>query len=474
MLGKNKETLGVKQPLYQVFYNVLYKVMAIVFVLFCSGLSLAASVEQVKLLSTTLTPFGAEMKGSASGIPAWKGGITPSDIPKAYKGNGQHHPDPFSGDKPEFVISTKNLDQYKDRLTPGQLALFETYPATFRMPVYRSRRTHSAPQWVMDNTSKNAATATLVSNGNGFEGAYGGIPFPIPDNGLEVIWNHIARWRGSYIVRDGSEVAVQANGQYVIISGHTEVDFVFYRKEGSAVDLNNMLFYYLNQVQKPARLAGGATLVHEKLNQDIEPRQAWIYNAGLRRVRRAPNLAFDAPISESEGLRTADDTDMYNGSPTRYNWTLKGKKELYIPYNNYQLGSSDLKYEDILHKGHINPDHTRYELHRVWVVEAVLKPKERHIYNRRTFYLDEDSWSVAVVDQYDGRGQLWRVSMAYLKNYYDVPVTWTTLDTYHDLQAKRYHLQFLDNEEAKTLQFSYEVPNVSQFQPSALRRLGRR
>lgn len=428
----------------------------------------------VDWLGTKLTYFGAEMDGSSSGVPAWTGGIQPADIPKSYQGGGQHHPNPFDRDQPQFVITAQNLSEHKSRLTPGQLALFSTYPKTFKMPIYPSRRTHSAPQWVIDNTLNNAKTAKLVSAGNGIEGAYGGIPFPLPESGLEVIWNHMARWRGSYVVRDGSEVAVQSNGQYVIISGHTEVDFVYYRKNGSADELNNRLFYYLNQVQSPARLAGGATLVHEKLNQAIEPRQAWVYNAGLRRVRRAPNLSFDAPIAESEGLRTADDTDMFNGSPTRFNWVLKGKKEIYIPYNNYQLGSKALKYEDILHKGHINPEHTRYELHRVWVVEAELKPKERHIYSRRTFYLDEDSWSVAVVDQYDGRGQLWRVSMAYLKNYYEVPVTWTTLDTYHDLQAKRYHLQFLDNEESRTLQFSYDVPKVSQFQPSALRRLGRR
>lgn len=435
----------------------------------------AVSADKASTLGESLTPFGAEMAGNASGsIPAWTGGIQKEDIPASYKGQGQHHPDPYAGDKPLFTITAQNLAEHQGKLSPGQVALFKTYPETFKMMVYPTRRSHSAPQWVVDNTLENATRATLASDGNGIDNAYGGIPFPIPESALEVIWNHIVRWRGSYVVRDSSEVAVQSNGKYVLVSGHTEVDFIYYRRDGGIDTLDNMIFYYLNTVNKPARLAGGATLVHEKLNQSIEPRQAWIYNAGLRRVRRAPNLSFDAPISESEGLRTADDTDMFNGSPMRFNWALKGKRELYIPYNSYALGSSDLTYEQILQKGHVNPDHARYELHRVWEVEATLKEGERHIYQRRTFFIDEDSWSIAVADQYDGRNQLWRVSMAHLKNYYEVPVTWTTLDVYHDLQAKRYHVQFLDNEESSTLEFSYDYPSSGQFQPAALRRLGRR
>ena len=85
-----------------------------------------------------------------------------------------------------------------------------------------------------------------------------------PPTVFEVIWNHIVR-SGSYVVRDLSEVAVQSSGQYVLVNSHTEVDSFYYRKEGSADQLDNMLFYYLNTVKKPARLAGGATLVHEKL-----------------------------------------------------------------------------------------------------------------------------------------------------------------------------------------------------------------
>lgn len=425
------------------------------------------------LLDARLTPLGGERAGNAAGtIPAWTGGLT--QAPAGYAGAGTRHVDPYAADKPLFIITRANLDQYREHLTPGQIAMFNTWPNSYSMPVYTTRRSASAPQWVYDNTRINAAKARLVGDGNGFVDAYGGIPFPIPENGVQAVWNHIARYRGTYVVRRASEVAVQRNGSYSPITSQQEALFRFYDPNGNYAGLDNILFYYLSFTRSPARLAGSAVLVHETLDQIQEPRQAWAYSAGQRRVRRAPSLAYDTPIPNSDGLRTADDTDMFNGSPDRYDWKLVGKREIYIPYNNYRVSSPDITYRQLLQPGHLNPAYTRHELHRVWVVEGRLKSTARHVYSRRTLYLDEDSWQVAVADQYDGRGELWRVSMAYLKNYYELPAIWSALDVFHDLQARRYHVQNLDNEEPNTLDFAQPVPDVSEFTPAALRRRGTR
>ncbi|MDQ7985905.1 DUF1329 domain-containing protein [Pseudomonas sp. G34] len=449
------------------------KGVAVALVLLAGNSMAAVSPQEAAKLGSSLTPLGAEKAGNAAGsIPPWSGGIT--QAPAGYKGSGTHHIDPFAADKPLFTITRANLAQYRDQLTPGQVALFETYPDSFQMPVYPSRRSGSAPQWVYDNTAKNAVSAKLLDGGNGFADAFGGIPFPIPQNGVEALWNHIARYRGTYVVRRASEVAVQRNGSYSLVTSQQEALFKFYDPKGSYASLNNILFYYLSATRSPARLAGGAVLVHETLDQVKQPRQAWGYNAGQRRVRRAPNLAYDTPISAADGLRTADDTDMFNGAPDRYDWKLLGKREIYIPYNSYKLTSAQVKYKDLLQVGHLNPAYTRYELHRVWVVEGTLKSGARHIYSKRTLYLDEDSWQAAVVDQYDGRGELWRVSMAYLKNYYELPTTWSALDVFHDLQARRYHVQNLDNEEANTIDFSQPTADDGYFTPAQLRRRGTR
>jgi hypothetical protein len=115
-----------------------------------------------------------------------------------------------------------------------------------------------------------------------------------------------------------------------------------------------------------------------------------------------------------------------------------GKKEMYVPYNTYRFAYHD-KPEELFQPKFINPSHVRWELHRMWVVEAKLKEGQRHIYSRRTFYVDEDSWFVVAVDQYDGRGQLWRPGFGYLHQGYDATVPIISAGHY-DLIAGTYYV----------------------------------
>jgi len=437
----------------------------------------AVSADEAAKLKSTLMPLGGEKAGNAAGtIPAWTGGITKPPF-SSYK-PGQHHPDPFVSDKPTATITAQNMSQYADNLSEGQKALFRTYPNSFKMFIYPSRRTHALPQRVYDNTLKCAVSGKVKDWG--FDGCIGGTPFPIPsgsnsEQALQAVWNHIVRYRGEYIVRKASEVAVQRNGSYSLVTSQQELDTRYYNPKYTNISqLNNILFYYLSATTAPARLAGGAVLVHETIDQRKDQRQAWGYNAGQRRVRQAPNLSYDTPIAAADGLRTADDTDIYNGAPDKYQWKLIGKKEIYIPYNNYKVDHNSITYKQLLTTGHPHPGYLRYELHRVWVVEGTLESGQRHIYSKRRFYIDEDSWSIAIADQYDGRGDLWRVSMAYLKNFYEVPMTWTALDVFHDLQARRYHVQQLDNEEETIVDTTQPSPGDEYFTPAALRRRGTR
>lgn len=440
--------------------------------LFASSAVLAKlSADEVSRLGQDLTPLGAEKAANADGsIPAWNNGIT--SAPAGYK-PGMHHLDPYAEDKVLFTIDKTNVDKYKENLSPGQIALFETYPDTFKMPVYKTHRSASYPQFVYDATKEFAATAELVEGGNGIKNTAIGIPFPIPKSGLEAIWNHLLRYRGQSIERFGGQAAPTASGSYNYVGFDEQLLVKYSDPNATPAELqdSNILFKFKQKVTEPARLAGTALLVHETMDQILTPRQAWTYNSGQRRVRRAPNVAYDAPGTASDSLRTTDDFDMFNGSPNRYNWTLKGKKELYVPYNSYKLHSDKLEYDDILKPGHINPEFTRYEKHRVWVVEANLKDDTRHIYKKRVFYIDEDSWQVQVTDIYDNRDQLYRVAMAYGLNYYEVPTQWSTLEVYHDLNSRRYLAIGLDNQE-KMYDFSQSF-NDNEFTSSALRRAGR-
>ena len=441
------------------------------FILGCA-LAFPASAElpadQIARLGTDLTPLGGERAGNAAGtIPDWTGGIT---APPAGYSVGEHHRDPYPDDRPLFVITAENLDEHRDSLSIGHQRMLETYPS-FSMKIYPTRRSASVPDRIYDATRTAAATARLVDGGNGVGDAVIGIPFPIPSNGLEVIWNHLLRYRGETLSCIVGQAAVTRGGAYTVVKQSLEAELRYSLPGMTLEELGNTMIYYKNKTLAPARLAGDIVLIHETMNQVREPRSAWVYNPGQRRVRRAPNIAYDNPGTTSDGLRTADQLDMFNGAVDRYDWELVGKREMYVPYNSYRLHGGDLSFDDILKPLHVDPELLRYELHRVWVVEATLKEGATHIYKRRTLYVDEDSWQILVADIYDNRDQLWRVSEGHLINYYEKPLMWPTLEVHSDLQAGRYLAFGLDNEYRMC---TWDSDLASRdFTPAALRSEGR-
>jgi hypothetical protein len=401
----------------------------------------AVSASDAAKLGAELTPLGGEKAGNADGsIPAWEGGLT--SAAQAGFANfrpGQHHPDPYASDKPLYTVTAANMSQYGNKLTEGHKKLLQTYRNTFKMNVYPTHRE--------------------------------GIPFAIPKEGVEVFWNHVLRYRGDVIVRQIGQAPVTASGAFTMVKFHDETMVAYSLPGAKSENLSNTIAYFIQETTAPARLAGEVLLVQETLDQSLENRRAWVYNPGQRRVRRAPNVAFDNPGTNSDNLRTSDQFDMYNGSPQRYDWQLVGKKEILVPYNSYKLHSNTLKYGDILKKNHINPDVARYELHRVWVVDSKLKAGQSHLYSRRTLYVDEDSWHILAVDCYDSRGQLYRVQEGHVIQYYDVPALWTALETVYDLSNGRYLALGLDNEEPRSRDFT-QKRTVADYQPAALQRRG--
>ena len=433
----------------------------------------AVSQQEAARLGNDLTPVGAEKAGNADGtIPAWDGGIT--SAAKAGVPNfraGGHHPDPYGSDKPLFTITPANMNQYAGKLTEGHKRLLQTYKGTYKMPVYATHRSAAFPQQIYEATKRVATTAQLAPGGNGVLNATEGFPFAIPKEGIEVFWNHILRYRAHTAARRFGQAPVTAGGSYTMVEFKDEFLFQYAQPGITYEQLDNVIIYFIQETVAPARLAGEILLVHETLDQSKENRRAWIYNPGQRRVRRAPNVAFDNPGTNSDNLRTSDQYDMYTGSPQRYEWKLVGKKEMYVPYNSYRLHSNAVKYGDILKKNHINQDLARYELHRVWVVDSTLKLGTSHLYARRTLYVDEDSWQIVAVDCYDRRGQLYRVQEGHAINYYDVPNYWTTLELVMDLSNGRYLALGLDNEEPRTIDFSIKR-TPADYQPQVLQRRG--
>jgi len=436
------------------------------------ALSLAAgsayakvSPQQASQLGKGLTAMGAQVTANANGtIPAYTGGLTQNT-------NTDPYANIYAHEKPLFVINKDNLARYKDNLTIGQLAMFKKYPDTYSMPIYQTHRTANYPQHIQSKAKKNATSAELLSGGNGLKHFDETVPFAIPQNGLEVIWNHITRYRGGAVELNRANMPVQRDGSFAPEKIRAAYVSPHYLKGGYEEKKDkNILFYFTSATKSPARLSGNVLLVHETIDQVNEPRKAWRYNAGQRRVRRAPQVAYDAP--NSGGMRTSDQVDMYNGAPDRYDWKLVGKKEIYIPYNSYKIINKDAKYTDIIGAGHINQDYTRYELHRVWHVEATLKADARHVYGKRSLYLDEDSWQIAVADHYDSRGELWRVSEGHAMQFVNANTPWYSSITSYDLMSGRYTVE-LNNEERDAFNFDFSAKR-KDFTTSAIRRSGKR
>jgi len=425
------------------------------------------SPEEADQLGNNLTPVGAEKAGNADGtIPEW----APLTNPPAHT-SGDFYADPYADDAPLFTITPENMGEYADKLTGAHKALLENI-ASYKMIVYPSHRNCAYPEHVNAAIKQNALNSSLTDGGNGVANATIGAPFPIPTEGVHLIWNHNLRYRGYKLNREFASIAPDGGGGFTPVTVYDEVVFTYSNPQiPSFESLNNISLKYLQTIVAPSRRAGELLLVHETIDQVKGARNAWQYNPGTKRVRRAPTVAYDNPQSYSDGRQTTDQFDLFNGSPDRYSWVLQGKSEKYIAYNTYKWADPSNTYESMVLPDSINQDLLRYELHRVWTVEGKLREGQRHIYSRRVKSFDEDTYNVVAVETYDSRGQLWRVQEGHIINYYDVPTCWNNSDVTYDIQANYYNVQGIKNE-GREIDFSYDELNENQLDPAALRRRG--
>lgn len=451
--------------------------IAAMLALLASGVQAKVSEEEAKRLDTDLTPYGAERAANADGsIPEWTGTMLGAPEALNYGGDGTPLPNPYADEKPLFTVSASNVAEYAQFLTEGQKALFKKYPDTFKMNIYPTHRDEAYSDKMMLRVRFNATNTELSDTGEEAKSWTGGPAFPIPQSALEVMWNH---WGFVNPVWDGTvdSVAVFANGSRNLVSTYTRTAFpsIFdSNKVGDTeAEIGKYLFRSLSIQTFPASEKGKMNLVHDPVDYLANKRNAWTYIPGTRRVRQAPSLGFDTPIGPG-GLMTADEAEGFNGSFTaRYTWALRDKMEIYVPAHSYKFDDFSVDYDELLHVGHANPEYMRYEKRRVWVVEATLKPGQRHLYAKRVFYLDEDTWSIAIVDTYDGRGELFRVALNNNLYHFALQGFQRRAALYHDLASGHYVARSLVNAQSEPI-VNAEPWGDEFFSPSNLRRMGRR
>ena len=414
----------------------------------------------------SLTPIGAEKGGSPDGrIPAWDGGITPAKIPAGYSRGGRLV-DPYPSDKPLFTITAATAAKYANNLTPGHRALFAKYP-DYTLPVFTTRRSVAYPQAIYDATQANLTTTKLLGS-DALSGARLGFPFAKPQNGVEVLWNHRTRYRGDATQSQSTQAVVRPSGapQYL-----KQTERVFYRyanlKNPADMKTSNVLLYYLTWFGETANEVDFTALVHETANSEQDSRAVWVIPPKIPKMFRIPPVGYDQPFPGSDAIQFIDMVDMYNGAFDRYVWKLTGKRELYIPYNAYRISDGSWNYPQLLKPNHFNQAATRYELHRVWVIEATERGGKRHAFGKRTFYVDEDSWNVVMVENEDRDGRLWRFQEGHLVMLYENQSTNTLPVITYDLKDGRYFINRLLGEDVPPREVS--DMKQSDFLPATVR-----
>ena len=432
---------------------------------------------EAQKLGTTLTPMGADPAANADGsIPAWSGSILGKPEGISYAKSGDVYPDPYASEKPVLVITKANMAKYTDKLTDGAIALLNKYPDSFKMNIFPTHRDFRYNENMEKRTAWNVGNSELVGSIDGLQNFTGAVPFPMPQNGAEVVWN--ARMNQPMPVADSlfDEIAVYPNGTRQRFRSKLLIESPYAYEDHAigtaAEDIGDVAAYVFYEVVEPKRKKGEMVVVHEPVDQFKHERKAWVYIPGAKRVKRAPNVGYDTPIGPG-GLMTVDDSMGFSGAMDRYDWKLIGKQEKFIPYNSYRFDNPAVKYDELLTAKHVNPEFMRYELHRVWVVEATLKEGSRHVYGKRRFYMDEDSWLIAATDSYDGRGDLWRVGMNntlydfYLKGFI------ARAQINYDLQSGAYIAMRTVNETRPT-DYAMKARGKKFYTPNSLRKMGRR
>ena len=401
------------------------------------------SAEEAARLSAELTPVGAERAASQDGsIPAWTPAQQRGPITGVYPADAA-----IDAEKPLFTITLGNAAQYTDKLSAGHRELLRRFP-TYKMNVYPAHRQVAFLDFVYAATIANATSCELIGTDNP-QNCKVGFTFPIPKSGAEVIWNHKVKWRGDGVARYNNQLIVQPSGEYQLTKLLEEANF-YYATRINPVPLTRdtaLFLKYLSETMQPPRVAGTILLVHERAGSGNEGRQAWLYSPGLKRIRRAPSACCDNPVEGTDGHQFFDQIDMFNGILDRYNWKIVGKREIYIPYNSNLIGSPKVKYASLARPKHLNQDLPRYELHRVWVVDAELRPGTSHTLKKRRFYVDEDSWQIVLVDGYDNRDQLYQFQEGHLVFFQNILGTVTVPEVIYHLDSGRYFVTALANED---------------------------
>lgn len=439
-----------------------------------SPLHAKATADEIARIGTKYTCTGAEMAGSPSGVAPFTGkylGAMPGMIP--HSEGGAHQTDPFADEQPLFTIDANNFAQYAEQLSPGQLAMFRKYPS-FKMHVYPSHRDFRYDASVCQAALTNARHAELSADGlTALNAVRGAVPFPFPKSGQELVWNVLMAPGAATSYREADLAIIYTNGN-VLWGAHQLWNYSpEHDKKLRGQKYAGVSSYFKISILLPERETGYQ--LARNLYYDLkEPPYYWATGRCCR-GRCQQSRMEEMPLPSAAGNIFFDDMRLMNGSPERYEWKTIGKREFFLPANNFKLEARVVgtdKYAKLITPGHENPDFVRWELRRAWILQGALKEGMRHLYSNRTLYIDEDSYRAAMGENLDTQGNVWRFN--WVNNLYVGGSRSNTYESfsafYHDLHSGNYTA--LDLTQAKPQSIRIDPPDVIYSKPDYYPRAG--
>ncbi len=411
---------------------------------------------------------GADPGPNESGeIPAWVG-IAGLQCPADYE-KGDFLPNPYEAEKPLYRIDHTNVDKYKHRLSFGQVTRLKRHKR-FYMNIYPAHRNlEYLPEYYAATIE--TQKSVKIDEDNTLIGFKGGVAFPHAKNGLEAAWNVRRMYTSDDAMSSLVDRIVSPAGK---IKKTIQIAKVMTLGEGRIThklpNPNKLAQKIVAFYTYPADTAGTCFMAYSYLDS-TKLDETWLYLPTLRRVRRAPSMTGGGQI---DGELCMDENGQeFRGNVNDWTWKLHGKKEHYVAYNCFSIFVKGTKPEDECWAQDLNPERLRYELHRVYKLEANAIEGLNHPYKKRVGFYDEDAWQPLLGDRYDKRGDIYRQFEAYTYADYCEKMRQTMGYLYMNLVSGRYELfggNLDENSQANMYNIGMEE---SFFTVQNMRRLGR-
>ncbi len=292
-----------------------------------------------------------------------------------------------------------------------------------------------------------------------------GIPFPDPQNALEIAYNYDNALLGDNLrnlthmeIADGRR---KYNRQ--LIAEEYQTYFTGRRDVPPVPEFmpnpKDMFHAYHTEYSEPPGFKGTRAMT-VKWNDRSRDYGSWEFSSSTRRVVRRSTAQRQTHIGPSDF--TYNDQGGYNWVIKDNSYKLLGRKELLMARNQNaeQLVKNDIK-------GMCYVSGYQRERINMYILEVINKDPN-YIYSKEIWYVDPENWKILYADKFDKQGRLWKIfdiSYRTVKSAYDGQLVLalsnqTIIDIPRMHASKAYFTIWVAGESGLGLNYDYFSPKA--------------